>query len=64
MTKSIILNREQVQKLTEIVNHFTEVQHFEIEADNSSGIGVGIQVRFTLFEKNDTRVDITDVKEW
>jgi hypothetical protein len=62
--KSLILNREQIGKLNEIVNHFKEVNHFTIEADSSSGIGVGIQVRFDLFEKNDTKIDITDVREW
>jgi len=64
MSKSITLNREQVQKLYEIVNHFKEINHFVVEADSSSGIGVGIQVRFDLFQKSDTTIDITDVKEW
>lgn len=64
MNRSITLNRKQIEKLTEIVAHFKEVNDFTIESDSSSGIGVGIQVRFSLFEKKDTKIDITDVKEW
>jgi hypothetical protein len=64
MTKSVMLNREQISKLTEIADHFKEIKHFTIEADHSSGIGVGITVRFDLFEKDDTKINITDVKEW
>jgi hypothetical protein len=64
MTKSLTLNREQIAKLTEIASHFKEVQHFTVEFDSSSGIGVGITVKFDLFEKNDAKIDITDVKEW
>ena len=64
MSKSIMLNREQVQKLTEIVERFPEVKHFTIEADNSSGIGVGISVKFNLFDAYNFDVDITDVREW
>lgn len=59
--KSITLNREQIIKLYEIVSHFKEINKFTIETDYSSGIGV--VVRFDLFQKNDTKIDITDVKE-
>lgn len=61
---AITLNREQIAKLNEIVNHFKEINKFTVQADTSSGIGVGIQVTFDLFEKEDTTVDITDVKDW
>lgn len=64
MAKSIILNREQIEKLNEITQHFKEIKHFEIEVDHSSGIGANIRVRFDLFDNKDTTVDITDVKEW
>ena len=43
-------------KLVEIVDHFKEVEHFTVETDYSSGIGVGVVVSFSI--------DITDVKEW
>lgn len=64
MSKSITLNREQIFKLYEITQHFKEINHFQIETDHSSGIGFGVKVSFDLFEKNDTKIDITDVKEW
>ena len=64
MAKSITLNREQIRKLTELTTHFKEIQYFTIETDSLSGIGECIRVRFDLFEKNDTKIDITDVKEW
>jgi hypothetical protein len=60
----IMLNREQIGKLNEIVKHFKEINHFTIQTESVSGIGVGIQVSFDLFEKDDTTIDITDVKEW
>ena len=61
---AIMLNREQIGKLNEIVNHFKEIKHFTIRTESLSGIGVCIQVSFDLFEENDTTVDITDVKDW
>ncbi len=61
---SIQLNRDQIGKLVEMVNHFKEVKHFTITQEHSSGIGPTIRVQFDLFEKSDTQVDITDVKEW
>jgi len=63
-SKSIVLNREQIEKLYEIVSHFKEINKFTVETDHSSGIGVGVVVKFDLFQKNDTQIDITDVKEW
>jgi hypothetical protein len=60
----VILNRKQIGKLTEIVNHFKEIQHFTVTTDSSSGIGTGVVVKFTLFDTNDSSVDITDVSEW
>ncbi len=65
---TLALNRRQVEKLTEIVNHFNEVEWFEIEVDNLSGIGPAISVKFNLFndtdKDHDTTVDITDTTTW
>lgn len=61
---SIRLNREQIGKLIEMFNHFKEVEHFTITQDHGSGIGPAVKLEFDLFEKLDTQVDITDVKEW
>lgn len=60
----ITLNRNQIQKLYTIVEHFEEVDKFTIETDHSSGIGTSVVVRFELFRKDDSFVDITDVKDW
>jgi hypothetical protein len=65
---TLSLNRKQLGKLTEIVNHFKEVEWFIIKVDHSSGIGEGITVEFNLFNDDDkdvdTKVDITDVSTW
>lgn len=60
----IMLNRKQVDDLTQIVNHFNEVEHFTLEQDNSNGIGPVIKVKFDLFDKKPTTIDITDVASW
>lgn len=63
MTTSIKLNREQIAKLNEIVEHFNEITHFTVEASSDSGIGTGIVVKFDLLDSN-TNIDITDYREW
>lgn len=60
----IKLNRSQISNLNKIVNHFTEVNDFTIKVDNANGIGSGICVKFNLFEKNKTMIDITDYSKW
>lgn len=66
MNKSIVLNREQIKKLYKIIEHFENfnINRFEIESSQTSGIGSNLNVRFDLFEKNDTNIDITDTKDW
>ena len=64
MVASVTLNREQVKKLVEIVDHFKEVEYFDIKIDKSSGIGTGLCVTFDLFKPKDTKIDITDYNEW
>ena len=60
----ITLNRKQIAKLNEVVDHFIEIDKFIIETDNGSGIGTGLSVKFDLFERNDTKIDITDITGW
>lgn len=60
----ISLNRKQINELIEIVNHFNEVERFILEQDNSNGIGPVIKVKFDLFDKKPTTIDITDVGSW
>jgi hypothetical protein len=62
--KQLILNRDQIRKLSEIADHFGEIEWFKVEESNISGIGPTITVSFNLFNKNDTKIDITDVSTW
>lgn len=63
-----VLNREQVEKLAKMVDHFKEVEWFTLEENYNSGIGPTVVVKFNLFNDGDkdidTTVDITDVKTW
>jgi len=43
----IVLNRKQIAKLNEVVDHFTEINKFTIETDNSDA---GVSVKFDLFD--------------
>jgi hypothetical protein len=61
---SVTLSRKQIQQLFEIAERFTDTENFTIETEHLSGIGPGISVRFDLFEKSDTKIDITDVSTW
>ena len=43
----ITLNRKQIAKLNEVVDHFIEINKFTIETDNSDA---GVSVKFDLFD--------------
>ena len=59
------LTRKQIEQLSEICNHFQDIDLFELEESTLSGIGPMISVKFSLFgKKPDTSVDITDVESW
>lgn len=62
------LNRQQIEKLAKMAEHFKEVKWFTLEESNSSGIGPTVIVKFNLFNDSDkdidTTVDITDVSTW
>lgn len=60
----IILTRKQISQLNQIAERFADTENFTIEVESLSGIGPNISVRFDLFEKSDTKVDITDVGNW
>ena len=53
-----------MEKLTEIVNRFPEVKKFTLAVDHSGGIGQGIAVQLSLWDTNDTQIDITDLGAW
>lgn len=61
---TIVLSKRQIEQLATIAKRFTETDTFIIESESTSGIGPNITVRFDLFEKADTKVDITDVSNW
>lgn len=60
----IVLTRKQIQQLHEMAERFVDTENFTVESESLSGIGPNISVRFDLFEKSDTKVDITDVENW
>lgn len=61
---SIVLTREQIEKLTELLELHTEVQNFKLSWMAGSGIGLGLLVKFQTFNPEDTVIDITDVSNW
>ena len=61
---TIILTRKQIEQLAEIAERFTDTENFTIESTSTSGIGPTVTIRFDLFEKADTKIDITDVSNW
>jgi len=59
------LTRKQIDQLCEIADHFVNIDLFELEESNLSGIGPTISVKFSIFgKKPDASVDITDVESW
>ena len=58
------LTRVQIEKLTQLADHFKDVKEFTIVRTHESGIGPTDRVQFTLFDNNDSNVDITDVSTW
>lgn len=60
----ITLTRKQIEQLAEIAARFESTNNFIIEFESTSGIGSTVTVRLDLFEKSDTRIDITDVSNW
>jgi hypothetical protein len=60
----VTLNRKQCHQLREIVERFIDTENFTIEQSSPSGIGPTTEIRFDLFEKSDTKIDVTDVSTW
>lgn len=61
--KEITLNRKQISTLTEIAEHFPEIDLFTIVSDSSNGIGPVVTVKFTLVGRP-ASIDCTDVESW
>ena len=65
MRDSIVLTREQIEKLNELLQFQPEVQNFKLSwMHEQSGIGLGLLVKFQTFDPEDTVIDITDVSNW
>jgi hypothetical protein len=65
MRDSIILTREQIEKLTELAHLHPEVDSFKLSwSHEQSGIGLGLLVKYQTFDPEDTIIDITDVRNW
>lgn len=62
------LNRKQVGQLSQLADHFQEVEWFTLQEESDSGIGSTVTVKFNLFgdadKDTDTTVNITDVSTW
>lgn len=61
---NIKLSRAQIIRIGRITNHFLDVEQFELDQDNSSGIGPTLIVAFELPENVHATVDITDIEDW
>lgn len=61
------LNRKDIQKIQEVLDKFSDVDRFELEQDNCSGIGSVITMTFEK-EINGVRgsfdVEISGVEDW
>jgi hypothetical protein len=58
------LTRKQIEQLADIVDHFQEVEIYDLYEEHT-GIGPIVKVKFSLFGKtSDTSIDITDVESW
>lgn len=64
MATKIILNRKQFEQLKEITDKFQDVDRFTLVSDSSNGIGPVLKVIFTVLNKDDASIDITDVSDW
>ena len=62
--RSFKLTRAEIETLYKITEQFKDINLFTIEQSEGGGIGVVSRVRFDLFNKNDTNIDVTDVKSW
>lgn len=57
------LSKKQISQLADIANTFSQVEVFNIEVVSTGGTP-GMYVKFSLFETEDTIVDITDYVSW
>jgi len=63
----MILHRKDIEKISSVLEKFPDVNTFEIDCDNSSGIGTIVTMTFAQ-EVNGMRgsfnVEISGVEDW
>jgi hypothetical protein len=63
----MILHRKDIDKIKEILDKFPNVEVFEIEQENSSGIGSYTHMTFTQEvngQKGSFNIEIAGVEDW
>ena len=63
----MILHRKDIEKITEILNKFSDVQTFEIEQESGGGIGTYVHITFAQEvngQKGSFNIEISGVEDW
>lgn len=56
--QSVVLSRDQIFKISQVLDDNPDINEILVEIDNSNGIGPVIKVKYTA------EVDITEVDKW
>jgi len=63
----IHLTRKQIIQMSEMAEHFKDINDFELHINNESGIGPSMTLRFALNlggDNTEIKTDVTDVSKW
>lgn len=63
----MILHKDELKKMLEVLENFPDVNTFEVKVDHSSGIGLRTTMSFdALFNNWNSKIviDITGVESW
>jgi hypothetical protein len=67
-TPSVIhLTRKQIIQMSEMAEHFKDINDFELHISHESGIGPSMTLRFALSlggDNTEIKTDVTDVSKW
>jgi hypothetical protein len=61
------LTRKQIIQMSEMAEHFKDINDFELHISNESGIGSSMTLRFALNlggDQTEIKTDVTDVTKW
>ena len=67
MTQRIMIMRDELKKIVEVLEKFPDAAYIEIEKDSSSGIGFSLKTAVPLNIDGTAgmfTMDITDVSNW